>query len=71
MCLLKLMQEGITVNKESSGAIIGEDIQCKEGQCTSSGTMRRRNSRIAKETHNLPSVHEDYYGPRLHRPEHH
>ncbi|KAH7861461.1 hypothetical protein Vadar_026528 [Vaccinium darrowii] len=40
------IQEGITVNKESSGAIIGEDIQCKEGQCTLSGKNRKL---IAKE----------------------
>lgn len=59
------------MNKASDGAIDGEDIQCKEGQC-SSGTMRRRNSRITKETHHLlPTIHEDYYGPRTHIPKHH
>ncbi|KAM3383517.1 hypothetical protein P3S68_009092 [Capsicum galapagoense] len=44
---------------------------CKDGHC-SSLTTKRRLSKVAKKSHHwLPSIHEDYYGPRGHRPRHH
>ncbi|KAI8570560.1 hypothetical protein RHMOL_Rhmol01G0044100 [Rhododendron molle] len=46
------IQDGRTVNKASDGAINGEDIQCKEGQC-SSGKNRKL---IAKATSTNPTT---------------
>lgn len=59
---------------------VGEVILCKEGQCSSSSSSNtlmkmKRVSRVSKKSkdskHRLPSIHEDYYGPRAHRPSHH
>ncbi|PIA41079.1 hypothetical protein AQUCO_02300110v1 [Aquilegia coerulea] len=37
-----------------------------------SHTIRRRLFREAKKTHHmLPEFHEDYYGPKIHKPKHH
>lgn len=37
-----------------------------------SGKRKRKLSRVKKEPHHwLPRIHEDYYGPRMHRPKHH
>ncbi|KAH6779300.1 hypothetical protein C2S52_010537 [Perilla frutescens var. hirtella] len=37
-----------------------------------SGKRKRKLSRVRKEPHHLlPRIHEDYYGPRMHRPKHH
>ncbi|KAF5208037.1 hypothetical protein FRX31_002379 [Thalictrum thalictroides] len=37
-----------------------------------SHTIGRRLSREAKKTHHmLPEFHEDYYGPKIHKPRHH
>ncbi|KAG5564226.1 hypothetical protein RHGRI_000430 [Rhododendron griersonianum] len=47
-----ISEEGRTVNKASDGAIDGEDIQCKEGQC-SSGKNRKL---IAKATSTNPTT---------------
>ncbi|KAL8488468.1 hypothetical protein ACS0TY_024659 [Phlomoides rotata] len=45
--------------------------ECKSKKC-SSGKMKRKLTRVQKEHHHwLPRIHEDYYGPRLHRPKHH
>lgn len=39
---------------------------------SSAGKGKRKLSRERKETHHwLPRIHEDYYGPRMHRPKHH
>jgi len=56
-----------------SSGVFGEvNTLCKNGHCSSSSTMIRRLSRVAKKSqHWLPSIHEDYYGPRRHRPRHH
>lgn len=45
---------------------------CKDEVCSSSsGTMKRKLSRGTKVSHHgLPSIHEDYYGLRGHRPRH-
>ncbi|KAG2671394.1 hypothetical protein I3760_14G133800 [Carya illinoinensis] len=46
-------------------------ILCKDGHC-SSGTMKKRVASVSKKSHHwLPFIHEDYYGPRSHRPRHH
>jgi hypothetical protein len=59
--------------QEADGnALITKSIDlCKDGHC--SGTMKKRVSRVlSKKSHHwLPSIHEDYYGPRSHRPRHH
>ncbi|KAB2023999.1 hypothetical protein ERO13_D06G050300v2 [Gossypium hirsutum] len=55
------IQEGALM-KNSNGAM-GDILLCKQGHCT--GTKKR------KSHHWLPSIHEDYYGPRKHRPRHH
>ncbi|KAK8697396.1 hypothetical protein V6N13_113547 [Hibiscus sabdariffa] len=50
------------VMKNSYG-VKGDFIICKEGHCT--GTKKK------KSHHWMPSIHEDYRGPRRHRPSHH
>lgn len=64
------MQEKTLIG--SSKGVIGEiSTFCKDGHC-SSMTKKRRLSKVAKKSHHwLPSIHEDYYGPRGHRPRHH
>ncbi|KAL7097142.1 hypothetical protein ACP275_10G124500 [Erythranthe tilingii] len=43
-----------------------------EGVNNSSGKKKRKLSRAQKGSHHLfPRFHEDYYGPRIHRPKHH
>lgn len=52
-------------NEGGQGAIL-----CKDENC--SGIMKKRVSRVYKKSHHwLPSIHEDYYGPRGHRARHH
>ncbi|KAK7304742.1 hypothetical protein VNO77_42629 [Canavalia gladiata] len=48
-----------------------EAILCKdEKYCSSS--LKKRVSRVPrKPNHQLPRIHEDYSGPRHHRPRHH
>ncbi|KAJ0090931.1 hypothetical protein Patl1_14857 [Pistacia atlantica] len=74
------MHEERSVSLMKEGSDIGEVILCKEGQCSSSsssGTLMKmkRVSRVSRKSkdskHWLPSIHEDYYGPRHHRPRHH
>lgn len=64
-------EKGDSLTKESSDFML-----CKEGhECSSSGTMLKikRVSSVSKKSSKnlLPSIHEDYYGPRHHRPTHH
>uniref|UniRef100_A0A3Q7J4L6 Uncharacterized protein n=1 Tax=Solanum lycopersicum TaxID=4081 RepID=A0A3Q7J4L6_SOLLC len=56
----------------SSKGVIGEvSTLCKDGHC-SSFTTKGRLTKVAKKSHHwLPNIHEDYYGPRGHRPRHH
>ncbi|WRX35294.1 hypothetical protein QQP08_027781 [Theobroma cacao] len=62
------LHEG-TVMK-TSNEVMGEVILCKEGHC--SGTKKKKASRVLNKSHHwLPSIHEDYYGPRRHRAKHH
>ncbi|KAG6769267.1 hypothetical protein POTOM_024887 [Populus tomentosa] len=54
--------------KSNDGGVLGEAILCKEG------TMEKRVSKSVSKKfshHWLPSIHEDYYGPRNHKPKHH
>lgn len=63
------------MKKTSKGGVNEEEeIECKHrGEC--SGSMERRFSRIKnnKESHHhlLPTIHEDYFGPKIHTPRHH
>jgi len=72
------VQEDKSSLKERSangGVLIGEAILCKEEHCT--GTITSTEKRVSKSAsknsshHWLPSIHEDYYGPRNHKPKHH
>jgi hypothetical protein len=72
------VQEDKSSLKERSangGVLIGEAILCKEEHCT--GTITSTDKRVSKSAsknsshHWLPSIHEDYYGPRNHKPKHH
>ncbi|XP_065850709.1 uncharacterized protein [Euphorbia lathyris] len=60
--------------QQSNGGI-GEVIVCKEGNCK--GRMKKRVNEVSKKSssldveHWLPRIHEDYYGPRHHKPKHH
>ncbi|GMI89187.1 hypothetical protein HRI_002588000 [Hibiscus trionum] len=47
----------------NSYGVKGDFIICKQGHCT--GTKKK------KSHHWMPSIHEDYRGPRRHRPKHH
>lgn len=61
--------------RSANGGAIGEAILCKEEHCT--GTITSTEKRVSKSAsknsshHWLPSIHEDYYGPRNHKPKHH
>jgi len=45
-------------------------LLCKDNECT--GSQKKRASKVfRKSNHNLPNIHEDYYGPRRHMPRHH
>ncbi|KAL9361548.1 hypothetical protein Peur_007404 [Populus x canadensis] len=60
--------------KQISTEVLGEEvILCKEGHCTS--TLKKRVSRsvLSKKSshHWSPRIHEDYCGPRHHKPRHH
>ncbi|CAL0320165.1 unnamed protein product [Lupinus luteus] len=46
-----------------------EGIPCKDEECS---TLKKRVSRVSRELSNrLPYIHEDYSGPKHHRPSHH
>ncbi|KAG6769266.1 hypothetical protein POTOM_024886 [Populus tomentosa] len=58
--------------KQISTEVLGEEvILCKEGHCTS--TLKKRVSRSVskKSSQWSPRIHEDYCGPRHHKPRHH
>ncbi|XP_011020258.1 PREDICTED: uncharacterized protein LOC105122696 [Populus euphratica] len=58
--------------KQISTEVLGEVLLCKEGHCTS--TLKKRVSRsVSKKSshHWSPRIHEDYCGPRHHKPRHH
>ncbi|KAJ8528106.1 hypothetical protein K7X08_015557 [Anisodus acutangulus] len=60
-----------TTHKLEEKTLTGR-ILCKDGHRSSIGTTKRRLSKVGKKSHHwLPSIHEDYYGPRGHRPRHH
>ncbi|CAI9760611.1 unnamed protein product [Fraxinus pennsylvanica] len=62
-------KESVEVLKRNNNGV-EEAIVCKGGHV--SGTKKRKLSRIMKDSHHwLPSIHEDYYGPRSHKPKHH
>lgn len=47
-----------------------EAVLCKDNECT--GSQKKRASKVSRKSNNqLPNIHEDYYGPRRHRPRHH
>ncbi|KAK8695233.1 hypothetical protein V6N13_000401 [Hibiscus sabdariffa] len=55
---------------QNSNGVIGDVILCKQGHCK--GTETTKISTASRNSdHWLPSIHEDYYGPRKHRPRHH
>ncbi|KAI9378587.1 hypothetical protein POPTR_018G115550v4 [Populus trichocarpa] len=56
--------------KEISTRVLGQEaILCKEGNCI--GTMKKRSVSKKSSHHWLPSIHEDYCGPRHHKSRHH
>lgn len=59
--------------KGGGNAFGSEEDSCRnDGHC--SGTMKERSSlrKAVKEAlHRVPEFHEDYYGPRNHKPKHH
>lgn len=66
-----MQEDKSSLIERSNSAAFGEVILCKEARCT--GTLKKRVSRVSKKpsSHSLPRVHEDYYGPRRHKPKHH
>ena len=63
-----------TFLKQISTEVLGEEvIPCKEGHCRR--TMEKRVSRsvLSKKSSRQwsPRIHEDYCGPRHHKPRHH
>lgn len=68
------MQEQETASMKRSAGPGESSSLCKDGgECSSSGTLKKTVSRESKKSshHWLPSIHEDYYGPRTHKPKHH
>lgn len=64
------LQKGESALMKRQNGGVGEVILCKDGHC--SGTSKKRVPRVSKRPHHwLPSIHEDYYGPRSHRLRHH
>jgi len=47
-----------------------EAALCEDEQYCA-GTLKKRASRVSRKPKNLPRIHEDYSGPRHHRPRHH
>lgn len=72
--VLMLQENGSIRSDEGSNGENKIDA-CKDEACSSSssaGTMKRKMSRKTKVSHHwLPSIHEDYYGPRRHKARHH
>ena len=68
--MMQVEAEGSPIKIRSNG---GEVILCRDGHCSSGTTMKRsRFSKVAKKIHHwFPRIHEDYYGPRTHKPKHH
>ncbi|KAG4991030.1 hypothetical protein AAZX31_09G088000 [Glycine max] len=64
-------QEESNLLKKTNNGANKEAIVCKDEQyCT--GTLKKRASRVSRKPKNqLPHIHEDYSGPRHHRPRHH
>ncbi|KAE9608266.1 hypothetical protein Lal_00003559 [Lupinus albus] len=60
-------EENNLLNRNNGAGI--EGIPCKDEQCR---TLKKRFSRVSSKLRNrLPHIHEDYSGPRHHRPSHH
>lgn len=61
------------VEAAGPGESSGTTSLCKDGEKCSSGTLKKTVYRESKKSshHSIPSIHEDYYGPRHHRPNHH
>lgn len=65
-----MQDEESTLLKRSNTDAQEAAILCKDEQCT--GIQKKRVSRVSRKPNNqLPNIHEDYYGPRRHRPKHH
>ncbi|KAJ6857443.1 hypothetical protein NC651_038983 [Populus alba x Populus x berolinensis] len=66
----KVQANNNTSLKETSTRVLGQEvILCKEGNCI--GTMKKRSVSKKSSHHWLPSIHEDYCGPRHHKSRHH
>uniref|UniRef100_A0A1D1XM31 Bone morphogenetic protein receptor type-2 n=1 Tax=Anthurium amnicola TaxID=1678845 RepID=A0A1D1XM31_9ARAE len=67
----KLQEEKSSAPTVGESPVAGTHLCSEGGRC--SGTVEKR--RIMKEVegahHWLPRFHEDYYGPRNHKPKHH
>ena len=65
-----MQEENIASTKTNNGAV--EEAN-KDGQFSGTKNKKiKRVSRVSKKSHHwLPSIHEDYYGPRRHRSRHH
>ncbi|RZB56285.1 hypothetical protein D0Y65_045461 [Glycine soja] len=63
--------DGETTLLKRSNTGAEEASLCKENElCT--GSQKKRAARVSRKSNNqLPNIHEDYYGPRRHRPRHH
>ncbi|GLT98458.1 hypothetical protein SLE2022_159620 [Rubroshorea leprosula] len=62
------LHEAAQMKKINDG--MGDVVYCKKERCT--GTLKRKVSGVMhKSSQWLPNIHEDYYGPRKHRPTHH
>jgi len=65
-----LQDEENNLLKRIDSAAKKEATLCEDEQY-SAGTLRKRASRVSRKPNNLPRIHEDYSGPRHHRPRHH
>lgn len=64
-------EERNLLKRNNNGDTDEETVFCKDEHCT--GTLKKRiSTRSTRKGNNqLPRIHEDYCGPRHHRPSHH
>ncbi|KAG6740938.1 hypothetical protein POTOM_056409 [Populus tomentosa] len=67
----RFMQVGAQQVQVISTRVLGQQAidLCKEGNCI--GTMKKRSASKKSSHHWLPSIHEDYCGPRHHKSRYH
>lgn len=69
-----MQDKGSDMTEKDKSGVNNEAVVCKGAHCSSAGTKKARFSRAVNRNephHWLPTIHEDYYGPKIHNPRHH